>query len=74
MFNPVITVKSDQYDHDDLWWEDEDGNRKGYGFRSKKNGTLALQKCPDCGAENYYSMVLEGQCAWCGWKILDNEK
>lgn len=70
MFTAVITHKPDNYDHDDLWWQADDGERRGFGFRSKKDGKLCLQKCPDCGRENYYAMVLDGQCAWCGWSII----
>lgn len=33
----------------------------------KKDGTLALQKCPKCNKENYAMAVLSGICCWCGY-------
>jgi len=37
---------------------------RGHGFMTKEK-TVALEKCPSCGAENYASNVLSGSCTWC---------
>ena len=43
------------------------------GFRDK-DGKLFLQRCPECGKENYAMWVASGQCAWCGWSELLKEE
>ena len=30
---------------------------------------VGLERCPECGAENYMMVVLSGACAFCGWEI-----
>lgn len=41
---------------------------QGYCFE-KKDGTLALEKCPKCHKENYAMNVLSGICTWCGFDV-----
>lgn len=36
-----------------------------------------LERCPQCGKENYAPAVATGQCAWCGWdedSLKDRER
>lgn len=47
---------------------------RGHGFMTKEK-TVGLERCPECGAENYVMNVLSGNCTWCGFesKKLDFE-
>lgn len=36
----------------------------GYGFE-RSIGGIAMQRCFECGRENYALAVYSGQCAWC---------
>ena len=38
------------------------------------DGNVYLVRCPKCRRENYSLAVSSGQCAWCGLKILPNNK
>lgn len=33
---------------------------------------LYMERCPNCGRENYAPMVATGICAWCGWDVNKN--
>jgi len=46
-------------------------NGRPIGFRGMGKDKIALERCPDCGRENYAMAVLSGVCAWCGWDIND---
>lgn len=54
------------YDHQSFQLGD-----RGYGFigiKEQPNGrSVALERCPKCGRENYHASVLALQCAWCGF-------
>ena len=39
--------------------------RKGNVWYS--DGKAYVQRCPDCGRENWGPAVATGECAWCGW-------
>lgn len=39
---------------------------KGAGWICRE-GTVCMERCADCGRENYALMVLSGMCAWCGF-------
>lgn len=62
----VIEKQPDNYDHD-LVRFNVDGEIKGFGFIARKpdDQTIALEKCPLCGRENYAMNVASGQCTWC---------
>ena len=46
--------------------EDGDGDfiERGDGFLTKEK-TVGLERCPQCGYENYAMNVLSGKCTWC---------
>jgi len=58
--------RNKQADHNPAWY-----NNKGIGFEGKKHPErgIALERCPECGLENYAAAVLSGICAWCGWSV-----
>ena len=70
----VIQITPSDYDSDDVWWEDEEKQRYGFGFRSKDDGTFGLTRCPQCSRENYALNVLSGSCTWCPFKITDENE
>ena len=37
------------------------------------DGSIGLERCPECGKENYAMAVLSGVCCWCGFEIDANE-
>jgi ribosomal protein L37E len=41
--------------------------RRGKGAGFIADGKLYLQRCFECGRENWAPMVASGQCAWCGF-------
>lgn len=40
------------------------------GFLSD-SGEVFLQRCPQCGSENYAPSVALGICAWCGYDVSE---
>lgn len=39
-----------------------------HGFIGLKEPRMVgLDRCPECGRENYYAAVLDCMCAWCGF-------
>lgn len=34
---------------------------------------IAMEKCPKCNRENYCMMVMQGQCAWCGYEAQESD-
>jgi hypothetical protein len=34
-----------------------------------RDGRFGLERCAECGLENYAPAVMGGQCVWCGWKL-----
>ncbi len=59
-----IKVNPPDYDCDEMF---VDGT--WVGFVSKTRDHVGLQKCLECGRENYAAAVLGGVCAWCGFDI-----
>jgi len=57
-------------DSDDIIFH---GEYRGFGFKSKEDGRLCINKCPNCGQENYAMAVSSGGCAWCGFKADEKE-
>ena len=57
------------YDHDTMFY---DGNF--IGFRSHKDGHLGLERCPECGRENWAMAVVSGECCWCGFDVNKLER
>lgn len=44
--------------------------RNGFGYiKVQSNGRklICMQRCFECGRENYAPAVATGQCAWCGY-------
>ena len=39
---------------------------KGFGYKTK-SGKICMQKCFECGSENYAMAVGSGYCAFCGY-------
>lgn len=62
-----IIKNPENYDHDSVRFE-----RVGGGFFGRKSGKFGLTKCPKCSLENYYAAVLDGVCAWCGCKPMED--
>jgi ribosomal protein L37E len=52
----------------DVSFVKEDGDSefvdRGFGFINDDK-TIALIRCPECGAENYAPNVISGSCTWC---------
>jgi ribosomal protein L37E len=47
---------------------------KGFGFLTE-DGRVFMQRCFECGRENWAPAVASGQCAWCGYKAtIDDDK
>ena len=44
---------------------------KGFGYVDK-NGKICMERCFDCGKENYMMNIPTGYCTWCGFNA--NEK
>ena len=56
------------YDHEMIRFIDKDGKEKGQGFIGRKGDkNIGLERCPECGRENYAMNVLSGTCCWCGF-------
>lgn len=45
---------------------------KGFGFIAT-DGRICMQRCFECGVENYAMAVMSGQCAWCGHDANDTK-
>lgn len=43
--------------------------RSSYVYKTE-NG-IYLERCPDCGRENYAPAVASGICSWCGYDAND---
>jgi len=69
--NTIIARKviktSDSYDIDNVNYFDQNGKKIGHGYRSKKNGTFHIVKCPVCEKENYALSISSGLCAFCNF-------
>ena len=55
--------------HLGLWKGRGEGDMRG-GHHFIANGKVYLERCYDCGRENYAPSVASGQCAWCGSKAI----
>lgn len=54
--------------------EDKDIKKgKGYGFISSE-GKIFLERCFQCGRENYAMAVASGICVWCGFDANEEEE
>jgi hypothetical protein len=71
----IIEKQPENYDHD-LVRFDVDDEVKGLGFIPRKpdDQTIALERCPICGRENYAMNVSSGQCTWCEFNTNQVEK
>lgn len=49
-----------------------DGKVVGYGYQGKSDGKIHVQRCPQCGDENWAIAIAQGNCAWCNYN--PNEK
>lgn len=47
---------------------------EGYVIEDEENGTLGLERCPECKKENYALNVFSGICTWCGFNANGDDK
>lgn len=69
----VVIPQPASHDHDNVRFN-VDGVEKGFGYKPRKeygDRTIALQRCPMCGRENYAMNVSSGQCSWCPFNAND---
>lgn len=45
----------------------------GYGF-IRPDGGIAMQRCFECGRENWAPAVYSGECVWCGYNPNKGEQ
>lgn len=38
---------------------------KGYGYRDRETGRVCMQRCFECGEENWVGCAPDGFCGWC---------
>lgn len=67
----VIQVTPEDYDSDDVRFEANGEKIEGFGYKSKKDGTIHIMRCPICKRENYLAQPI---CVWCGFDPLEIEK
>lgn len=63
----VVEKTPEDHDSDTVYWENDKGEKFGYGYRGKDSGKIGLIKCPKCNRENYAPNVSTGVCSWCGF-------
>ena len=49
-------------------------NGKYVGFCGLEDDFVKIQRCYECGRENYMMSVSEGVCCWCGWNPNGDER
>lgn len=45
---------------------------KGYSWKNN-DGKIFLQRCHECGRENYAHCVAKGVCAWCEYDANEDK-
>jgi hypothetical protein len=64
----IHVKKYDDRAHDDIWWYNgEDPESCGFGYRIKATGLICINRCPMCEQENYAINRPTGTCASCGF-------
>jgi ribosomal protein L37E len=66
-FEIVIRETPEGWDSDDVAWF-SGGKKIGAGYKSKRDGSLHVLRCPQCSRENYALQAAVGSCAWCGFQ------
>jgi ribosomal protein L37E len=66
-FVMVIHPSPADYDSDGVTWL-ANGIKVGAGYKSKRDGSLHVLRCPQCSRENYALQAAVGSCAWCGFQ------
>lgn len=71
----VLQIQPDSYDHDLIYWIDENGEKHGLGMVGKDAGgqriwVIHIVRCPRCDNENYHTQSI---CVACGFDPTPKE-
>ena len=64
-----ITIHKNPRNHGSNSFHIDNGDKRGFGYISKKGPGIGLIRCPDCEKENYAMNVPGGVCTWCNFDV-----